>query len=280
MVRLLKNERNLGWHAASARALAEASGNWIYSGSADDYVLPGFFQAVCELLDRHPEIGVGCAKVVTITPDGERIRSDGFRLVPQAACLSPAEFRRLCLAPEPPTHSLSSATIYRRDWLQKVGGWRMELGSWSDTFAIHAIALQTGLCYAPHEGTAWRLMPGSMSHATAREPLRHLQIIRRAAALMRSPEFAAVFPSDYIASWESRSIDVLARLQFQPAIEGYQALQATSRSIAERSSWPTRCLLEVLRLCMKACYAASHRLQLTVARRELLRQERQKNQDC
>jgi hypothetical protein len=226
-------------------------------------------------LDRHPEAGVACAKVVSVTPDGERICSDGYRHVHQPGYVPPADYHRLCLEGESPTHSLSAATIYRREWLLKAGGWKMELGPWSDTFAIRVIGLQTGMAYAPEDGVAFTRLPGGMSRTTFCEPARALAIFRKAADLMRSPEFAAVLPRGYATRWETAVFKEMAMRPLQPAIDGYQAVQATSRAIAETCSWPVRVVLGVLRRCMTACYLASHYVQVAVLRRTLLEQERQ-----
>lgn len=275
VIRFLRNERNLGFHASAARALAAATGDYVYSGAADDHVLPGFFENVCGLMDQHPAAGVGCAKVVTAEPSGRRIRSDGYRQVSTAGYLSPAEYLHLCLEAEPPTHSLSAATIYRREHLLQAGGWRKDLGSWSDTFAIRAIALQTGMCHVPQEGVVWFVMPGGMSQSTLSDPRRALSLVRRAAALMRSPEFARVFPRDHVDRWEAASFEALVLQQLQPAMDGYQAVQNTLRTTAQNCSWPLRCLLGAVRRCMTVCYLAAHHLQRHVLRRRLTQWERQ-----
>jgi len=198
----LENGQNRGFHASSARALAAAIGDYVYSGAADDYVLPGFFERVCGLLDAHPGVGVGCAMMVKQGPDGGRIRCDGFRKITAPICLSPGEFRRLCLDAEPATHSLSSATIYRHAALKQVGGWRQELGAWADTFAIRAIGLTTGLCYVPVEGTVWVVHTTGLSQSTLHHPAAAARMIASAARLMRSPEFQSVFPEDHVRQWE------------------------------------------------------------------------------
>lgn len=273
VIKFLRNERNLGFHASSARALAAATGDYVYNGAADDYVLPGLFQSVCGLMDQNPTAGVGCAKVVTAEPSGRQIRADGYQQVSAAGYLPPAEYLRKCLDAEPPTHSLSSATIYRREQLLRVGGWRKELGSWSDTFAIRAIALQSGMCYVPQDGAVWFVMPGGMSQSTLSDPRQALTVIRRAAALMRSPEFARVFPQEHVARWEAASFEALVSQQLQPAIDGYQAVQETLRTTGGKCSWPWRCLLGLVRRCMTACYLAAHHLQRHVIRRWLIRLE-------
>ncbi len=273
VIRFLRNERNLGFHASSARALSAATGDYVYNGAADDYVLPDFFQRVCDLLEESPAAGVACAKVVVADPDGTRISTAGYDFISAAVCFSPAEYLHRCLETHPPMHSLSAATIYRRDILLRVGGWRKDLDSWSDTFAIRAIALQSGMGYVPMEGVVWFRMPGGMSQSTFHNPGKTMAVMRRAAELMRSPEFSSLFPQDYVARWEAAWFDDLVLQQLYPAIEGYQAVQKTLRATAEKCSWPGRCVLGFVRRCMTACYLAAHYLQSRVIRRWLNRLE-------
>lgn len=277
-IQFLRNERNCGWHASSARALTAVTGEYIYNAGADDFVLPGFFETVCGLLDRHPQAGIACTKVVSVTPAGERIRADGYRHLSQAGAVAPMDYLRLCLDGESPTHSLSCATMYRREWLQRVGGWRADLGSWGDTFAIRAIGLQSGLAYAPVEGVAFTDLPGSLSRSTLNAPFKLLAMFRKAAALMRTPEFAAVLPDGYATRWENAIIDEMAMRPLQPAMDGYQAVQTAARTVASNCSWPVRNLLGLLRYGMTACYLASHHVQFAVLKRTLLEQERQQSQ--
>lgn len=278
VIKFLQNGQNRGWHASSARALSEVTGDYIYSAAADDMVLPGFFEAVCGLVERYPDVGIACTKILSVTPAGERISVDGYRHLAHAVAVSPTEYLRLCLEGESPTHSLSAATIYRRDWLERVGGWRKELSSWGDTFAIRVIGLQTGMAYSPVEGVAFTHSPGGLSQSTLETPFKFLSLLRRAAELMRSPEFAGVLPEGYATRWEHAVVDEMAMRPLQPAIDGYQAVQAVSRHLAAKGPWPVRVLLGLLRRSMTVLYLLSHRLQFAVSRRFLLQQEREHRQ--
>lgn len=273
-IRFLRNERNLGWHASTAKALAVATGDYLYSGAADDYVLPGFFEVVCGLMDQYPAAGIGCAQVLTITPDGQPLGTNGYRRWTESRFVPAEVFLRQGLEAEPPTHSLSSATIYRRDRLLQIGGFRRELGPWSDTFAIRALGLQSGLCYVPQPGAAWTRAPFGMSQSNLRDPMRTLSIVRAAAALMRSAEFREVFPADHAAEWEAASVEAIVIHQLQPAIDGYQAVQQVSRDTGRQASAPMRCLLSILRKLMTAGYLASHHLERRIVRQRLLAAER------
>lgn len=255
-IRFLPNERNLGFHASLQRALAATECDYIYSGAADDHVLPGFFEGAMTLIDAHPETGVVCGQVVSVDPLGNSLSTDGLAAYDRPIFFPPARYLHDVLETEPPMHSLSAATLFHRQSLLDVGGMRADLGSWGDTFAIRAIGLQRGLCYWPHPAAAWTVNPGSMSQSIRSQPQRHLAILCRAAELMRSAEFSAVFPADHVTRWERRAFDVLVRQQLQPAIDGAQALQASCREAAKRSGTVTRVGLGLLRRLMTLVYLA------------------------
>lgn len=274
LIRFLRNKENLGWHGASERALAVASGDYLYSGAADDYILPDFLESVWGMLEEHPQAGVGCAEIIAVTPDGTEIRRDGYQHVHERCYLTPADYLRLALESEPPTHSLSGATILRSDLLRKTGGWRKDLGSWADTFAIRAIGLQTGMCYVPQPGLVWTVLPDGLSQTTQKDPMRALKILRRAAALMRSAEFRSVFPPRHVDRWEAAGLNSIVLQPLQPAMEAYQTIQRVSRQTAEKAVWPWRWPLNLTRKLMTAGYLLSHQLQARTLRHRLLREER------
>jgi len=82
-----------------------------------------------------------------------------------------------------------------------VGGYRPELGSWADSFAVRAIGLKHGICYVPMEAVRARMLVHSLSHQTVSQPRRLLDIIARAERLMESEEFRDVFPAGYARRW-------------------------------------------------------------------------------
>jgi hypothetical protein len=93
------------------------------------------------------------------------------------------------------------ATIYRKQALAEVGGFREPLGYWTDTFALRAIALKHGACYVPMRCAAFRDMGNSFAHRSRRDMKCTLNIVDRMAWLMRSPGFRDRFPEEYTARW-------------------------------------------------------------------------------
>lgn len=248
----LKNERNMGFHPSWSRALAAATADYLYSGAADDYILPGFFESVCGMLDAHPQANIACAMMVKQRADGTRIACDGFQHFSEAAYIPPDEYRRLCLDAEPATHSLSGATIYRRSALLQVGGWRKELGPWADTFSIRALGLKSGICYVPREGTVWVVHQAGMSQSNQRNAAKSLAMIRTAAALMRSPEFASTFPADHVRLWERRFFESLVHQQLHASYHETIGTCGTKKLY----QWPICLPVQFARFMASACRTA------------------------
>lgn len=271
----ISNGTNLGLFASFEKALAAATGDYLYSGAADDYVLPGFFESVMDCCQRYPDASVASAKVVSALPDGTRTRVDGYDRFSHAVYLTPQRYLDECLRPEPPTHSLSSATIYRRAALQAIGGWQADLGSWADTFAIRTLGLTGGFCYVPQEAVVWVIQPAGLSQSTMRDPRRALQQVRLAAQRMRSERFRSVYPEDYVQDWESGMRESMVRQRLQSAMDAYQVVQAQCRQAAERGTWWEQIALGTGRRLMTACYLLVFHLQQRIIRRVLQQIDRE-----
>jgi len=112
-------------------------------------------------------------------------------------------------------------------------------------------------------------MPGSMSHSTRSNPAKKLQIVDRAARRMRSDTFRSLFPEDYVEHWVRGFRQAIAHEQLEPVIEANQVVQAGIRAVAEDATPPTRGLLELLRLAMRALYFVTFRVMRRVVTRRL-----------
>jgi hypothetical protein len=229
---VIRNEGNQGFHAAFARGLAAASGTHVYSGAADDRVMPEFFARAMEWAARYPHAGLICGRVLAVDPEGRRLSVDDIEMWPEARYVPPAAFLSEYLEVAPPTHSVGAAFLFRTDALRAVGGFRAELGAWSDTFASRALGLEHGACWLAQDCTLWTILPGSMAAAHQGSVERALGVVRRAAALMRSSEFRSLFPADHVDRWESGSVAFfLARKLRAAAREGDLAQRAWAVAI-------------------------------------------------
>lgn len=203
-IRFVRNEHNAGVIAAHQRLYEMATGDYLYSAAADDERYPWFFEQAMEMAQRFPHAGLVFGVMVMIDEEGRELGEIRVRRWREPLYASPERFLREYLEVEPAAQSAAAATIFRRDAFQEVGWCRPELGSFADTFALRAIALRHGACYVPERFAAWRRVPQSFSHQSASDARHALDVVARAARLMRSPEFAGRFPPDYVARWRRR----------------------------------------------------------------------------
>lgn len=224
-IRFIRNERNLGAMASIERALGVAQGDYLYWGAADDYVLPGFFEKTLQMALRYPEAGVLFGCCVPINEVGAKMPRLEAACWKEAQFVTPQRFLAEWIDRCEPSLSLSGATIYRRACLLEMGGFQPTLRSWADTFVIRAIALKYGACYLPEDFMMWRLSPSSYSHATVSDPRRGLDMVSRAAWLMRSPRYRALFPAEHVARWKS----AYRRSLIDDHLQGYHAKYTAAR---------------------------------------------------
>ena len=207
-IEFLRLEKNTGAFPALQMGLQRVRGEYLYNASADDYVLPGFFEKAMRLAGRFPQAGfiVGRWRVIDmedrliVEPPLPRENYEGF--------LSPAEFRQLLL--EQGAIDLgSTSALFRFDVLKAVGAWRRELGHYCDSFLALAIPLKSGICLIPEPCACWRRNPGGMSQTQSSRAVAGLGIIERAAALMQSDEFKDLFPVEWITRWKRETSERL-----------------------------------------------------------------------
>jgi len=203
-IRFIRNEKNAGVIAAHQRLFDMARGDYLYPASADDDLLPSFFERAMEMAERYPRAGVICGQMVIADEHSRELDLIDVRRWREPLYASPERFLQEYLEVEEPSHAFTSSTIFRRQCLAEVQWFRPELGSWSDTFAIRAIGLKEGVCYVPERFSIWRQLPQNFS-SKSRHDYRHmLDLIARAVYLMQQPEFCDRFPPSHVRRWERR----------------------------------------------------------------------------
>ena len=204
-LRLLINDRNRGLIYSTQRALGALTAEYIYSGSANDHVLPGFFQRAMDLLQANPsaDLAFGCVvykdrvtgKESPLTVHGwDR---DGFR--------PPAEFRRDYLDRGEMWASLGPSCVYRRQAMLDAGGYDPELDAFGDTFVSNYLGLNHGVCYVHEPCVVYFTGGGAFSQQLYGNPSRLIAVIHHAIVRMR--ERPDVFPADYVAQWKHSRLE-------------------------------------------------------------------------
>lgn len=259
-VEVLLNERNRGWHASTNEALRRATGDYIYNGAADDYLLPGFFPAAMELARQNPSAGIVCGGSRQVDMDDRDQGTVRWEQLVGSQYVSPRDWRERILRSISPWNSLSPATLLKREAIREVGGYRRELGFWADTFVIRAIGFRTGVAYLDRECTCFRLMPGGMSGTAGRRPDILLQVRREALRLMRTPEFAGAFPVHHVRWWERATMRTIEAACSEELDESYQRLLAVIRSASETAGRGQRATLWCVRKLMSGLVRLARRI--------------------
>ena len=218
-IRLHCNPQNQGFLAVMQRLPQMVSGEYLYGASADDVVLPGFFETAMGMAEQYPQAGTVCGQFLFVDETGNELgveRIDGWH---QARFATAEQFLREYLQVAPPNHALGIATIYRRQALVADGGFRLELGAFYDGFAARALGARWGTCYVPQPFAAWTLLPNSLSDTWGRAPALQLDVCARTAWLMRSPTFRERFPEAFTARWLRRQRRSIIRSAVRQALE-------------------------------------------------------------
>lgn len=74
LVRVVYNQRNIGFAAAQNQAIAATSGKWVLTLNPDVLLLPGFLNRLLEASRADPSVGTVCGKLRAIGPEFAPLR--------------------------------------------------------------------------------------------------------------------------------------------------------------------------------------------------------------
>lgn len=186
IIRFFRNERNKGVDFSYKRGLNLSSCDYIYLASANDKVLPGFFEKAMNLLGQYPQAGLCYTDLKTF--DGCEYRfhlSDGSYYFPPdklAGRLKTLGF----------FGATSANSVVKRTVFVEAGGIISELRWSHDSFAMLVIGLRHGVCYIPEPLMAFRTMPNSYSGTGRRQWSSKREILNHLLPLLHSPAYSDV----------------------------------------------------------------------------------------
>jgi glycosyltransferase involved in cell wall biosynthesis len=200
LIRVVRNQTNMGALATIERLLEMSSGDYFISVAADDRMHPRLLERSLELLARHPEAGFSSALSRRIAPDGSDL---GMFPTPVVAdeprYLPPAEIESL-LPRDIGWFVMGNTVLWRRDAYLAAGGLHPELGSLSDYFLTMVLGLRHGACFVPEALADWRLMPTGMAATSGADPER-LRALQETAVRLMTSDYSADFPPGYAQEW-------------------------------------------------------------------------------
>ncbi len=192
-VRLIRNPRNMGPHAAVDRGLAEAAGDYVYVMSSDDTVLPGFVEESLTVLAKYPAAGLCWSDNMTLDVRTNVYNRNQLRMCERPCYLSTkalVEAYRRGYIPCLSAHS----SVMKRSALLEVGGMLPELHWHADGFVTLVIALRYGACYIPSTLICARILGESYMASGVRQRKLREETHRRMLQFLKLPRYRDVLP--------------------------------------------------------------------------------------
>jgi glycosyltransferase involved in cell wall biosynthesis len=191
-VSLVRNAKNLGLMPNVATLLGMARGEFIHWYAADDYLLPGFFDASIASLREHPEAAFCVGSFQYLHAATGRIEPVLLRWGDRPCYLPPAGYA--AAVEHHGGAAIGLTSILRRTHMDALGGFRTDLRWYSDWFLLLTLALRHGACFLPQIVGTWRLLPTAFHAAGVKDCTRQHELIGRVIDLLHGPELADLLP--------------------------------------------------------------------------------------
>src|SRR5258708_8961607 len=194
-LRIIRHEQNKGVIDTLNELLQLTSGDYFYSGAADDYILPGFLDRSMQLLTQFPQVALSTSPTRPIDSDA---RPSGVSYPP------PMDKPESFFAPEQVLFLFrrygswiaGNTTIYKRQMLIDPRGYIKGLEGYADSFIAEVLALRYGLCFIPEPLGVWRRLETSYSGSATKDLPHMVQLVQYADQLRKST-YTDAFPPDY-----------------------------------------------------------------------------------
>jgi glycosyltransferase involved in cell wall biosynthesis len=207
-LRVIALEQNHGAIFALNRGLAEARGDYVYFGAADDVTLPGLFARMLEALGRFPQAAFACGEGVVLDTDtGEVSYRPPVRPANRTTFLPPAEVARSLRRID--NWMLTGTALVSRKSIAEAGGFDAALGAFADGYILRRLAFSKGCCFVTHAGLIWRVSARGLSRSQAADPAKTLATLQLALERMNADP---VFPRWYLPLFERRWRFAVSRL--------------------------------------------------------------------
>jgi len=192
IVKLVQNEKNMGVIYSANRLRNLARGDYVFGTSADDKVLPGFFEKSMNLLRKYPHAGLCCTDSANLDDATGAIIKKSMNIVHRPQYFSSRVMAEL--SRKTPFYISYHTSIMKRDALLEVGGFIPELEWHGDWLAWCTIAFRYGICYIPEALASIRMLPSSYSSSGARQWPVQYKILNRMLILLKDPEYKDILP--------------------------------------------------------------------------------------
>jgi len=211
VVRLLRNEKNIGAVPSAQRALAQVKSDYVFGAAADDYWMPELFEKSLLQLEKHPEAAYCCSDSRTVIEHSGEIVLSRRRWSRTAGYLSPEQLVRLMRGRI--LYLSGFGAVIKTSALNETGLLPELLWS-SDRVYSMVLALRYGICYIPEVMSVQQLRRESYGSAGLKNWEKHKDVIAGTLDMLRTPRYSDVLQkfkeSCCLASYNMPLLRVLA----------------------------------------------------------------------
>ncbi len=209
-VEVVSHPTNRGVVSAVCTGLARARATYVRSSPVDDELTPDFLERMLDVLHAHPEAGLAFADPAERRAG--RVTRFSHHLADAPRYFGPGELRWIL---KRGFFTISvTATVYRKDALEAIGGFPEELAWQADWYTNFAVMLRYGACYVPGNFSVTDMSPTSYSarHLGNREESRlFLAILARLKGPDREDLWEAFRDSALMSYYAPRMLLALLR---------------------------------------------------------------------
>lgn len=248
VVRLHRNEQNMGVWFSANRGLKLAGGDYVVFAAADDRVCPGFFEKSMTMLSRYPDAGLCSALLSQIGPDGEDRGWVPSPVISDSPCyLSPREV--LATLIRDGFWLTGHTTICRRDViLRETDGFLPELRHYADHLVDMVVALKCGACFIPETLATWRVLDTGYAETHFNDAELSRETFEKITREMRSERYSELFPETFLKVWEERGRYGFEMRQFRRILDTQFAFIDRLKQLSPEPSLLDRAFIAAIRL--------------------------------
>lgn len=248
IIRLLKNERNMGIYFSVNRALECVSGDYLYFPSANDRVLPGFFEKFMNMLNIYPQAGLCSVRMMGVDEHGNVLGEIRKKVVSRKACyMSPASvLTKLQRNP----YYLMMSLIYKTSALRELGPFIPELRIHAEWFFVCAIALKYGACYIPEALVQFRYQRNQYHQSIFRQTSLMVDSFAHILYLMTETKYRERFPDGFANLMRRTYVKRLGMLERSLLAQLYDSQFAFTEAV-DRLKVRPMVMDRLIRYCLK-----------------------------
>jgi len=159
-LKVLRNEHNLHLPGNMTRLFKEVSSKYVGMQHDHDLYSPVFIERMIDLMEQHPSAGFGCCAYHLLDDDGCIGDPDlyEFQLFPVGDLLPGRELVRV-LATRIHTPIPAMSTVFRRDVVEKAGGYRSDWGLAADEDLYRRVTSISDVAYCRERLFIMRFRP-------------------------------------------------------------------------------------------------------------------------